>query len=183
MPYRDYLALEGRCSILLGLALALVSFPGLLLDWDGAAWGLLFVPAVLLALGGFAALRRGVGLADAGGWLTARPLAGAQPGRPALPSGKLRTRLVVETAVWVVGVTAWVLLGATDGLLIFGTGLASAAYGVVQAFASRARVVRVERERGEEFLVAERPGLGLPRLTTAHPAPTPATLGRVRAPG
>lgn len=167
MRYRDYLALEGSCSIVLGLALALVSFPGLLLDWDGAAYGLLFVPAVLLALGAFAALRRGVGLLDVGGWLTARPLAGVEDGRAALPTQKLRVRLVAETAIWIVAVTAWVLVGATDGLLIFGTGLASAAYGAVQAFASRGRVARVERERGEEFLVAERPGLGLPRLTTA----------------
>ena len=167
MRYRDYLALEGGCSIVLGLALALVSFPGLLLDWDGAAYGLLFVPAVLLALGGFAALRRGVGLLDAGAWLTARPLSRVAGGRPPLPVQRLRVRLVAETAVWIVAVTAWVLVGATDGLLIFGTGLASAAYGAVQAFASRARVARVERERGEEFLVAERPGLGLPQLTTA----------------
>lgn len=167
MRYRDYLALEGSCSIVLGLALALVSFPGLLLDWDGAAWGLLFVPAVLLALGAFAAVKRGVGLLDAGAWLTARPLGGVAPGRPALPADRLRVRLVAETAVWIVAVTAWVLVGAGDGLLIFGTGLASAAYGAVQAFASRGRVARVERERGEEYLVAERPGLGLPRLTTA----------------
>lgn len=167
MRYRDYLALEGRCSIVLGLALALVSFPGLLLDWEGAVWGLLFVPAVLLALGGFAALRRGVALADAGGWLTARPLARVRAGRAPLTARKLRTRLVGETAVWIVAVTAWVLVGASDGLLIFGTGLASAAYGAVQAFASSPRVTRVERERGEEYLVAERPGIGLPELTTA----------------
>lgn len=167
MRYRDYLALEGSCSIVLGLALALVSFPGLLLDWDGAAYGLLFVPAVLLALGGYAALRRGVGLLDVGGWLTARPLGRVADGRSALATSSLRVRLLAETAVWIVAVTAWVLVGATDGLLIFGTGLASAAYGAVQAFASRARVRRVERERGQEFLVAERPGIGLPRLTTA----------------
>ena len=168
MRYADYLSLEGRCSIALGLALALVSFPGLLLDWDGAAYGLLFVPAVLLALGGFAALRRGVGLLDAGAWLTGRPLAGATPGREPLGTPKLRRRLVVETAVWIVAVTAWVLVGASDGLLIFGTGLASAAYGAVQAFASRARVLRTESERGEQYLVAERPGIGLPHLTLAR---------------
>lgn len=166
MRYRDYLALEGSCSIVLGLALALVSFPGLLISWDGAGWGLLFVPGVLLLLGGFAAARRGVGLLDAGAWLTERPLDGATAGREALPTARLRTRLVVETAIWIVAVTAWVVVGASDGLIIFGTGLASAAYGTVQALASRARVVRVERERGAEFLVAKRPGLGLPELTT-----------------
>lgn len=167
MRYRDYLALEGWCSIVLGLALALASFPGLLVDWDGAAWGLLFVPAALLALGGFAALRRGVGLLDAGAWLTVRPLSRVSAGRTALRAEKLRVRLIGETAIWIVAVTAWVLVGATDGLLIFGTGLASVAYGAVQAFAARGRVARVERERGEEYFVAERPGLGLPRLTTA----------------
>ena len=60
------------------------------------------------------------------------------------------------------------LVGASDGLLIFGTGLASAAYGAVQAFASRARVLRTESERGEQYLVAERPGIGLPHLTLAR---------------
>lgn len=166
MRYRDYLALEGSCSIVLGAALALVSFPGLLLDWDGAAWGLAFIPAVLSLLGGFAALRRGVAFLDIGGWLTARPLADARPGRDALPVGPLRRRLVVETAIWIVAVTAWVIVGASDGLLIFGTGLASAAYGAVQALASRGRVVGVEREHGAAYLVAERPGIGLPHLTT-----------------
>jgi hypothetical protein len=167
VPYRDYLALEGGCAIVLGLALALVSFPGVLLDWDGAAYGLLFVPGALLALGAFAALRRGVGLLDAGAWLTARPLGGVTAGRPAMSARRLWVRLIAETAVWIVAVTAWVVVGATDGLLIFGTGLASAAYGAVQAFAARGRVEQVERERGEEYLVAERPGLGLPQLTTA----------------
>ncbi len=165
MRYRDYLRLEGSCSIVLGLALALESFPGLVLHWDGAAYGLLFVPGVLGLLGGFAAARRGVRLLAVGSWLTERPLSTAGPGAP-LPVAPLQRRLVVETAIWIVAVGLWVVLGASDGLLIFGTGLASAAYGAVQAFASRGRVVRVERERGVEFLVAERPGLGLPRLTT-----------------
>lgn len=168
MRYRDYLTLEGWCSIALGLELAVVSFPGLLIDWSGAGWGLLFVPAVLLALGGYAALRGRAGLLDPGGWLTARSLAGAVDGREALPARRLRIRLVAETAVWIVAVTAWVLIGARDGLLIFGTGLASATYGVVQAFAARGRVVRVEREREEQYLVAARPGLGTPELTSAQ---------------
>ncbi len=97
MPYRDYLRLEGWCSIVLGLALAVVAFPGLLLDADGAAWGLLFVPGVLVVLGGWAALRRGIPLSQPGRWLTDRPLAGARPGRPALDAAGLRRRLVLET--------------------------------------------------------------------------------------
>ena len=44
---------------------------------------------------------------------------------------------------------------------------ASAAYGAVQAFASRGRVLREERERGAVYAVAERPGLGLPKLSVA----------------
>jgi hypothetical protein len=82
---------------------------------------------VLLALGGWAALRRGIPLSQPGRWLTDRPLAGARPDRPALDAARLRRRLLLETAVWIAAVTAWVLVGARDGLLIFGTGLASAA--------------------------------------------------------
>ncbi len=149
------------------MALAVVSFPGLLLHWDGVGWALLFVPAVLAALGGWAALRHRAGVLDAGGWLTARPLAGVQPGLPALDARRLRVRLAAETAAWIVAVTAWVVLGARDGLLIFGTGLASAAFGLVQAFAARARVRLADDERGEDHLVARRPGLGTPDLTTA----------------
>jgi len=164
MAYCDYLRLEGWCSIVLGLALAAVAFPGLLLDYDGAAWGLLLVPAVLLALGSWARLRHGIPLSSPGRWLTERPLAGARPGRPALDAGRLRRRLLAETAIWIVAVTAWVLLGARDGVLIFGTGLASAAFGTVQAFAAAARVRAVEAARGERHVVARRPGLGVPEL-------------------
>ena len=165
MPYRDYLRWEGTCSIVLGLALALVAFPGLLVSYDAAWTGLLFVPAVLLLLGGFAALRRGVPLGAVGRWLTERPLACARTGAEALPAAGLRRRLVIETAIWVVAVCAWVAFARSSGLLIFGTGLASVAYGAVQAFASRGRVVRAERERGVAYAVAERPGIGLPRLS------------------
>ena len=173
MAYRDYLRLEGWCSIVLGLALALVAAPGLLLDYDGAAWGLLFVPAVLLALGSWAALRHGIPFARPGRWLTDRPLAGARPGRPGLDAARLRRRLVVETAIWILAVTAWVVLGARDGLLILGTGLASAAFGAVQAFAASARVRAVEAEGGEPYVVARRPGLGTPELGIAGPASSP----------
>jgi len=167
MAYRDYLRWEGACSIVLGLALALVAFPGLLVSYAGAWTGLLFVGAVLLLLGGFATLRRGVPLVAVGRWLTERPLADAEPERRALPAARLKRRLLVETGIWVVAVCAWVVLARSSGLLIFGTGLASAAYGAVQALASRGRVARMERERGVRYTVAERPGLGLPRLSVA----------------
>jgi hypothetical protein len=164
MAYRDYLRLEGWCSIVLGLALALVALPGVLLEYDGAAWALLFVPGVLLALGSWAALRHGIPLSRPGRWLTDRPLAGARSGRPALDAARLRRRLLLETGIWIAAVTAWVLVGARDGLLILGTGLASAAFGAVQALAATARVRAVEAARGERYVVARRPGLGTPEL-------------------
>jgi len=167
MAYRDYLRWEGSCSIVLGLALALVAFPGLLVTYEAAWVGLLFVPAALLLLGGFAALRRGVPLGAVGRWLTERPLARAGPDAGALPAARLKRRLLVETGIWIVAVCGWVLLARSSGLLIFGTGLASAAYGVVQAFASRARVVRAEGDRGVGYAVAERPGIGLPALSVS----------------
>ena len=165
MSYRDYLRWEGSCSIVLGLALALVAFPGLLVDYDGAGYGLLFVPGVLLLLGGWAALRRGIPLGAPGRWLTERPLREASADGRALEAAQLKQRLVVETAIWIVAVTAWVVLARQSGLLIFGTGLASAAYGAVQAFASRSRVARADGERGAVHRVARRPGLGSPSLT------------------
>lgn len=120
----------------------------------------------MLLLLGFAALRRGLPpLGAAGRWLTERPLAGAIPGARALPAAKLTRRLVIETGISIVAVSAWVILARSSGLLIFGTGLASAAYGAVQVFASRGRVLRVERERGAAYAVAERPGIGLPSLS------------------
>ena len=163
MPYRDYLAWEGALALVLGLELALVAFPGLILSYPAGWAGVLFVPAALL-LFALLARRRGIPLPAAGRWFTERPLAGAQPGRPGLPAARLRRRLVIETAVWIVAVTVWVLAVGSSGLLIFGTGLASAAYGGVQLFLSRAEVIREERARGERFVVAERPGIGTPHL-------------------
>jgi len=166
MPYRDYLTWEGGLAIALGLELALVAFPGLVLSYPGGPAGVLFVPGALLVFA-LLARRRGIPLLAAGRWFTERSLSTAQAGRPGLSARALKRRLVIETAVWVVAVTVWVLVVGSSGLLIFGTGLASAAYGVVQAFASRRRVARAEAERGEHFVVAERPGLGTPNLGVA----------------
>jgi hypothetical protein len=165
MAYRDYLRLEGTCSIVLGLALALLAFPGLLVSWSGLWTAPLFVAATLAALAAHAALRRGVPPLAAGRWLTEHPLGTARPGREALDASRLRRRLVIETAIWIVAVAAWVLLARESGLLIFGTGLASAAFGVVQAFAARARVTGAERTQGRRYAVSRRPGLGTPELT------------------
>jgi len=160
MTYTDYLRLEGWSSIVLGVVLAAVAVPGLSGD---DAWALLFVPAVL-ALLAMIGRRAGARLGRPGEWLTARPLGGADAGRAALPAAALRRRLLVETAVWIVAGSAWVLLADSSHGLFFGTGLASAAFGAVQVIASRARVAEEERRRGERFVVAERPGIGLPRL-------------------
>lgn len=167
IPYRDYLAWEGGLAMVLGLELALVAFPGLIVSYPSGWVGLLFVPGALL-LFALLARRRGVPALAAGRWFTERPLEGAQPGRAGLPADRLRRRLLIETAVWIVAVTAWVLLVGSSGLLIFGTGLASAAYGAVQFLASRPRVARAEAERAEHFVVAERPGIGTPHLGIAQ---------------
>jgi len=166
VAYREYLRLEGVCSIVLGLEMALVAFPGLFVFWEGWPIALLFVPAVLLLLGAFGALRNGARAGRPGEWLTTRPLRGAKEGRPGLPAVALRRRLVLETAIWITGVTALVLIFGSSPLLIFGTGLASAAFGVVQAFPARARVQAEERRRGLRYVVAERPGIGTPNLGT-----------------
>jgi len=165
MSYRDYLRYEGSCSIVLGLALALVAFPGLVISYDGAWSAPLFVLVALLALAAYAAARRGVPPLAAGRWLTERPLAGALAGRDPMDGARLRRRLLVETAIWIVAVCAWVLLGRSSGLVIFGTGLATVAYGVVQAVASRHRVVDAETTDGRRYVLAERPGIGTPELT------------------
>lgn len=165
MTYRDYLRWEGGCSIVLGLALAFVAFPGLVVSYPGAWSAPLFVLALLAMLSAHARFRRGVPALAAGRWLTEFPLTTAAPSREPLGGDALRRRLVVETAIWIVAVCGWVLIGRSSGLLIFATGLASAAFGVVQAFAARARVAAVQAGDGRSYLVARRPGLGTPELT------------------
>lgn len=164
MPYRQYLRLEGMCSIVLGLEMALVSFPGLFVSWDGWPVALLFVPAVLLGVGLFCSRRYRTSLSRPGEWLAARPLRSATEGRAGLDAERVKRRLLVETALWIVGVTAFVLLFGSAPLLVFGTGLASAAYGALEAFATRSRAVEEEQRRGVRFVVAERPGFGTPAL-------------------
>jgi hypothetical protein len=106
VPYRDYLRLEGWCSIVLGLEMALVAFPGLFVSWEGWPVALLFAPGVLVLLAGFGALRNGARPGRPGEWLTTRPLRGAKDGRPGLPAAALRRRLLVETAIWITGIVA-----------------------------------------------------------------------------
>lgn len=158
------LRLEGLCSVALGLALALVAFPGLVVDYAAPWVGLLFAPLVIVALGGYAVFRRGASPARPGEWLTTRPLDGARPGRSALLRRPLVRRLEIETGAWIVGGCAWVILTGSSGLLFFGTGLASIAYGLLQAVPSARRVAAVEAAAGETFVVARRPGFGTPEL-------------------
>ncbi|CAA9516318.1 MAG: hypothetical protein AVDCRST_MAG45-2222 [uncultured Solirubrobacterales bacterium] len=174
MRYRELLRFEGTCSVVLGLALAALAFPGLLVSYPAAWTGLLFVPAVLLVLGAWAVLRRGSSPWRPGEWLTARPLATATGERRALPSGPLRRRLIVETTIWILAAGAWILLARSSGLVFFGTGLASAAYGLLQAVPSARRVAAVEARSGETFVIARRPGFGTPELGTL-PAREPAS--------
>ena len=164
MRYRDLLRFEGTCSVVLGLALAALAFPGWLVSYPAPWTGLLFVPAVVLALGSWAVLRRGASPWRPAEWLTARPLSTALSERRALAAEPLRRRLVIETTVWIAAAGAWIVLSRSSGLLFFGTGLASAAYGLLQAFPSARRVAAVEARSGETFVVARRPGFGTPEL-------------------
>lgn len=171
MGYRDDLRWEGGASLLLGAAMALVAFPGLVVSYDHAWSAVLWVPVTLALLGGWAALKRGVPIARVDRWLTDRPLAGAAPGRPVLDARQLKRRVAIETALWIVAVCGWVLLARSSGWLVFGTGLASMAYGAVQAFAAPRAVAAAERARGVRFYVSERPGVGTPTLSSVSAEP------------
>jgi len=164
VSYRELLKLEGIGSLVLGLEMALVAFPGLILSYSYGWAGVLFVPGLLAAIAVWGHWRHGAALGRPGEWLTTRSLRGARHGHSPLDPGPVRRRLFIETAAWIIGVTLWVLIGRSSGLLIFGTGLASAAYGALQLVASRGQVKRVEGERGETYYVARRPGFGTPEL-------------------
>jgi len=163
MRYPDYLRLEGGGSIALGLVLAVGAFPGLFVSYRAPVAALALVPAVVAFLA-VLGVRAGAPLGAPGRWLTERPLREAAPGRDPLPASPLRRRLLVETGLWIVLSVVLVAIGSS-GWLLFGTGLASVAFGVVQAVFARRRVLAEERARGTTFLVARRPGLGTPSLT------------------
>lgn len=171
MGYRDDLRWEGGASLLLGAAMAIVAFPGLVVSYDHAWSALLWVPATLAALGAWATLRRGVPFAQVDRWLTERPLAGAAPGRPVLDARRLKRRVAIETGLWIAAVCGWVVFAGSSGWLVFGTGLASMAYGAVQAVAAPRAVARAEQARGVRFYVSERPGVGTPTLSSVSVDP------------
>ena len=171
MRYRDYLRLDGSCSIALGLALAVLGAPGVLAHYGAplVAVAVAFVPALLLGIGAFAAARHGAALSRPGEWLTRRALAAAQPGRAALAAAPVRRRLLVETTAWIAGSALWLALTRSSAFVFLGSGLASAAYGGLEAVLARRRVEARERERGVVYVVASRPGFGTPELGIETP--------------
>jgi hypothetical protein len=164
MPYRRYLRLEGGCSLALGAALGLVAFPGLVVSYPAAWAAVMFVPGLLAALAGWAWARHRLSPLDPGAWLTTRPLTTARPDAAAIEAGSLTRRVVAETVAWMVAVSLWVLLAGSAGLLVFGTGLASMAFGALQAGAAERRVAHREVAEGTVYRVAQRPALGTPSL-------------------
>lgn len=141
MNLRDYLRFEGANSVALGAAL--VAAAALFGDWE-AAW-----VAVAVAVAGGAAAwwlgRRTVAKAVAG--------AGDEPAEA--PEGAVRREVMVETAIWVVAVVAWVAATGNSAELIAGTGVASAVFGVARASAAAP----------DGLVVARRGYFRTPRLT------------------
>jgi len=171
MTYREYLRWEGVCSIVLGLALALVAFPGLFVE-HGRPWiALIYVVTALAAVATWNVTRHRAVLLRPGSWRTEASLRGAQAGAGTLEGSWLRRRLTVETSIWIVAVAAWVIGAEQSGSLVWGTGWASVAFGVLTAVPSPAHVRRVQRERREVYFVAERPGVGTPRLSSVSVDP------------
>ena len=159
MAYADYLRLEGSCALVLGAALIAVGAPGLEAPLASAVSGVLL--AAILAVAG---RRSGAPLERPGEWFTTRPLAGASAERTGLDRSRLIRRLLLETVAWVSIVCAWVLIAGQSHDIVFATGIASAAFGAIQAFAARRRVLAEEQRRGEAFVIAERKALGTPSL-------------------
>jgi hypothetical protein len=157
--YRDLLALEGRCSIALGLALLVAGVA--LGDPDPLALAAWTVGACLAvaALGRFRA---------PGAWFTERSLREAASSGEPLAAAPVRRRLLLETGVWVVAVVAWLVVAGSSGAAIAGTGVASALFGAVQAGPARRRVTEEEASRGATLVVVRRPGLGTPDLAEAR---------------
>ncbi len=139
MAVRDYLRWEGTNSAVLGLALVLAA--AVFGDW-GTPW----LAAVVAVMGGAVAWW-------AGRRTVARAVAAAGAGEPPVD---VRREVVVETAVWIAAVTAWVAVTGNDPELIAGTGVASVAFGLARATAPAPAELRVAR----------RGAFRTPRLTT-----------------
>ena len=171
MTYRGYLRWEGVCAIVLGLALAAVSFPGLFVDHARPWVALIYVATVLAAVATWNVTRHRAALARPGTWRTAAPLKAVRPGAGTLDGDALKRRLVIETALWILAVGAWVIAARRSGSFVWGTAWASVAFGTLTAFPSAAHVRRVQRERREVYFVAERPAVGTPALSSVSVDP------------
>lgn len=158
MRYRDYLRTEGACSVGLGVVYAVVAFPGLILDYSALLGvGLAVAGVALLAVA--AALVQDVPVTAPGRWFTDGPVRRASPageGGPVLSASRLRTRLLIETAIWVALAGVFVAVSGGSGPVIFASGVVSIVFGVAQ-LAGSARVPA-------GLAVSRRGGLGLPGL-------------------
>ena len=159
MTYPDYLRFEGACAIALGAVIVAAGATGLEAPVSAVVAGVLLV--AILAVAG---RRSGAPLARPGEWFTTTPLADASADRAPLDPSRLRGRLLLETGVIAAAVCGWVLLAGESHDIAFSTGIASVAFGAIQAFAARRRVLAEERRRGETFVVAERRAIGTPSL-------------------
>ena len=171
MSYREYLRWEGLSAIVLGLTLALVAAPGLFVDHERPWVALIYVATVLAAVLTWNVTRHRADWKRPGTWRTTKALREARSGAGTLDAGALKRRLVVESAIWIVAVAAWVVLAERSGSIVWGTGWASAAFGALTAFASPPHVRRTQRERREVYFVAERPAVGTPMLSSVSVDP------------
>lgn len=160
MRYRDYLRTEGACSVALGVVYAVAAFPGLILDYSAALGvGLAVAGVVLLAVA--AALVQHVPVTAPARWFTDGPVRRATPAGsgPVLSAARLRTRLLIETAIWIALAAVFVAVSDGSGPVIFASGVVSVAFGAAQ-LAGSARVPA-------DLTISRRGGLGLPGLVRA----------------
>lgn len=160
MRYRDYLRTEGACSLVLGVVYAVAAFPGLILDYSAPLGvGLAVAGVVLLAIA--AALVQRVPIAAPARWFTDGPVRRAAPAGagPVLSASRLRTRLLIETAIWIALAGVFVAVSDGSGPVIFASGVVSIVFGAAQLAGS----TRVPAD----LALSRRGGLGLPGLVRA----------------
>jgi hypothetical protein len=134
VSFRDYLRLEGACSIALGVALVAVA--AAFGRWDGPVW---LAPVVAVV---------GSALAVAGARAATRnAVRDAADGPPRMAEGAVRRQTVAETVLWVAAVLVWVAATGDSAELVAGTGVASIAFGAVRRAAEVPAEVRVSRRR------------------------------------
>jgi hypothetical protein len=134
VSFRDYLRLEGACSIVLGVALVVIA--AAFGRWDAPAW-----VAPVVAVAGSAAAVWGARRA------TASAVRDAGDAPPSMGEAAVRRQTVGETVAWVVGVLAWVAATGDSAELVAGTGVASIAFGAARTRAVVPEGLRVARRR------------------------------------